>query len=260
MRLLNIATRAEVRTGDNAVIGGFIVSGSDPKEVLIRGIGPSLSYVGVGGVLQDPVIELHDSAGAIVQSNDDRRDAKQSEFLASGLSPNSRRDSAVLAVLQPGAYTVVLRGTRNTSGVGLVEVYDLKRFAPSRLANISTRAFVDRGEKVLIGGFIAGGAQPANAEVIVRAIGPALAEAGVSNALPDPTLALRDRDGELIVANDDFEQSPRTDEIAAAGLAPRDPREAAVRATLAPGNYTAVVRGKATATGVALVEVYDVGE
>jgi hypothetical protein len=254
-QLLNISTRMQVLTGDNVLIGGFILSGSDAKKVIVRGIGPSLTSFGVPGALQDPFLELHDINGAIIATNDNWRDTQESEIEATGLAPTDDRESAIVMTLaSDSSYTAILRGTNDTTGVGLVEVYDLDQTANSKLANISTRGFVDTGDNVMIGGFISGNGV---AKVIVRAIGPSLTSFGVPGALQDPTLELHDINGAIIATNDNWRDTQES-EIEATGLAPTDDRESAIVATITPSNYTAIVRGNNDTTGVGLVEVYNI--
>jgi hypothetical protein len=257
-RLLNIATRAQVLTGDNVAIGGFIVTGTDPKKLLLRAPGPSLASAGVSGALQDPVIELHDSKGAIIFSNDNWQDTQASEIRDTGIPPTDPREPAIIATLPPGAYTAVVSGKNATTGVALVELYDLSNGSPSRLGNISTRGFID-ADHVLIGGLITGGNGQANTQVAVRAIGRGLPSSGLSNVIPDPALEVRDKDGALIAANDDFGTGslPYNETAVPQSLWPVYSTDAAIGVTVAPGNYTVVVHGKNGASGNALVEIYD---
>jgi hypothetical protein len=256
--LLNISTRMRVLTGDNVLIGGFIVTGTDAKKVIARGIGPSLTSQGVPGALADPTLELHDGTGATIASNDNWKDTQQAEIQATGIPPSNDLESAIVATLPANnsAYTAILRGKNNTTGVGLVEVYDLDQSANSTLANISTRGFVDTDDNVMIGGFILGPSGTSGAKVIARAIGPSLTASGVANALQDPTLELHDGSGTTIAFDDNWKDSQQA-EIQATGIPPSDDRESAIVATLAPGNYTAIVRGKNNTNGVGLVEVYN---
>lgn len=249
-QLLNISTRAFVSTGNHAVIGGFIISGTEPKRAIVRGIGPSLAKVGVGGSLQDPKLELRGSTGALIAANDNWKDTQQSEIEATGLAPREDAESAIVVTLAPGAYTIILRGQNDLVGVGLVEVYDLGM--ASKLANISTRGFVDP-DNVMIAGFIAGGGL-GDDEIVLRAIGPDLQSAGVPDPLPDPTLELRDQNGVLIVANDDWVADTV---VGLLGLTPNRLENSVLRVTLTPGSYTAIARGKSNDSGTALVEVYD---
>jgi hypothetical protein len=251
-QLLNISTRMQVLDGDNVLIGGFIVTGNASKKVLLRAIGPSLESAGVTGVLADPVMELHEPDGSVV-TNDNWKDTQQAEIEATTIPPSNDNESAIVATLAPGAYTAIVSGKSGGTGIGLVEAYDLDQAADSTLANISTRGFVDTGDNVMIGGVIIGSD---DASVLVRAIGPELTAQGVAGALEDTTLELHDKDGMLITENDDWKEEQEV-EIEAI-LPPTDDRESAILATLAPSNYTAIVRGKNDTTGVALVEVYNV--
>jgi hypothetical protein len=244
----NISTRGRVETGDNTMIGGFIITGTQPKTVVVRGIGPSLS---VPGALADPVIEVHGPSGELLGSNDNwRDDPNQQHVIDSGLAPSNDSESALWGIINPGSYTVVLRGKNETTGIGVFEAYDLDQAADSQLANVSTRGFVQTGDNVLIGGVIVLGQNPRR--VIVRAIGPSLSVAG---RLGDPNLELHDGNGALIVANDNW-RSDQEAEIIATTIPPSNDLESALVQTLAPGNYTAIVRGVSNTTGVALVEVY----
>ncbi len=239
-KALNISTRLRVERDDNVLIAGFIVTGSAPKKVLIRGLGPSLP---VGGALADTVLRL--DGGAVV--NDDWRSSQEAEIIATTIPPSSNLESAIVATLNPGAHTAILEGKNGATGVGLVEVYDLEQGSPAQLANISTRGFVQTDDNVMIGGFIVAGTYPA--KVIVRAIGPSLP---VPGKLLDPTLELVDSQGNTL-SNDDWRATQEA-EIIATTVPPTDDKEAAIVATLVPGNYTVVVRGKDNTTGVALVE------
>jgi hypothetical protein len=247
--LLNISTRAHVETGENAMIGGFIVDGATPKRLLLRGIGPSLA---LSGALSDPTIELYGPTGNLLASNDDWK-SDQLNILSSLIPPDSEREPAILITLEPGAYTAIVHDRNGQPGQGLVEVYDLDPKA-SLLANISTRGRVETGDNVMIGGFVIGGKEPA--QVIVRAIGPSLADKGISLPLSDPLLELHDASGKTISTNDNWRSTQQND-IIATGLAPADDKESAILATLGPGSYTAIVRGQNNATGVALVEIYN---
>jgi hypothetical protein len=252
---INVSTRLRVETGENIGIGGFIITGNQSKQILLRGIGPSLSQHGVANVLADPIIELHDSTGAIAATNDNWKDTQQSAIQASGLAPQNDLESAILTTLSPGSYTVFVQGTNQSSGVALVEVWDLSPTDGSKLANISTRGRVQLGDNVMIGGFILGGDGGGSLTVLVRAIGPSLAQYGLQ-ALADPTLELHNGNGTLIGQNDDW-RSDQEQAIINSGFPPSDNHESAILATLAPGNYTAIVRGKNSTSGVALVEVYN---
>jgi FG-GAP repeat len=251
--LLNISTRMNVGTGDNVLIGGFIVVGTEPKKVLLRAIGPSLTAFGVLNALADPTIELH-KPGNIVVTNDNWKSTQEQEIMDTGIPPTNDLESAILATLDPGLYTAIVQGKNNGTGVGLVEVYDLDEAADSELANISTRGFVDIDENVMIGGFIVG--DGVSTSVVVRAIGPSLSAVGVSNPLENPTLELFDSGGTQLAFNDDWKDSQQT-EIEDSGLGPGDDRESALAANLVPGAYTAIVRGKDNTSGVGLMEVYN---
>jgi hypothetical protein len=249
---LNISTRLKVQTDDNVSIAGFIITGNAPKKIIVRGIGPSLT--GLNPVLADPVLELHGPNGSLIISNDNWKDTQQADIQNSTLAPTSDLESAIIAALPPANYTAVLRGKSGTMGIGLIELYDLDAASDSKLANISTRGFVQTGNDVMIGGFVFGyGA--ASERVIIRAIGPSLA--GISNVLADPTLALYDSDGTLLMSNDNWKDNiNQAAEITAAGIAPQNDFEAAIVTIMPPGAYTAVVAGKNGGTGVAVVEVY----
>jgi hypothetical protein len=249
----NIATRADVETGDNVAIGGFIVTGpaGSTKKVIVRGIGPSLTEQGIHGALADPYLELHKGAG-LLAANDNWQENKAA-VQASGVAPKNPLESAIVATLAPGSYTVVLRGAHDETGVGLVEVYDLSPNSAATLGNISTRCKVLTDEDVLIGGFILQGHEPA--KVLVRAIGPSLATAGVKGTLQDPILELHDANG-VTITNDNWLET-QASEITATHIPPTNDNESAILMTLPPGSYTAVVRGKDNGTGVALVEIYN---
>jgi sugar lactone lactonase YvrE len=251
----NISTRMDVLTGDQVMIAGFIIVGTVPKRVLVRGIGPSLSTFGISGALSNPTLQLQNQSGATVASNDDWRESQQAEIAATGIPPGNDLESAIVATLAPGAYTATERGRANGTGVGLVEVYDLDPAASSSLGNISTRGFVETGNQVMIGGFIVGGGN-SSARVLVRGIGPSLAAFGVSNPLPDPTIELHNSSGALISSNNDWKDL-NPDAIRATGIPPTNDLEAAVVAVLPSGNYTAIVRGRNGETGVGLVEIYN---
>jgi sugar lactone lactonase YvrE len=253
--LLNISTRMNVLTGENVLIGGFIVVGNTPKKVLLRAIGPSLAAAGVPSstILQDPVLELHDNKSTIAANDNWRTGGQEAAINATTIPPRDDRESALIATLQPGSYTAILSGKDNTTGIGLVEVYDLDSKADSRLANISTRGRVLTLDEVMIGGLILGGSAPAT--VLVRAIGPTLGNQGIEDALDDPTLEVRDSNGDLLASNDEW-RSGQADQIYNTGAAPNDDAESAILITLKPGNYTAIVRGYHDSTGIGLVEVY----
>lgn len=248
-RLANISTRLRVQTGDNAMIGGLIVTGTEPKTVIVRAIGPSLS---IADALADPVIEVYGSAGQLFATNDNWKDGFYATQVAATLPPANDLESALWGILTPGAYTVVVRGKNDTTGIGLFEVYDLDPTADSKLANISTRGLVETGDNVLIGGTIITGST--QARVLFRAIGPSLTNFGVANALQNPMLELRGENGALIAYNDNWRSDEA--EIIATGIPPTNDLESAVVQNLPPGNYTAIVSGVNNTTGVALVEAY----
>jgi hypothetical protein len=259
--LLNISTRLRVGTDDNVLIGGFIIQGSEPKRVILRAIGPSLTDAGLSGALTDPMLELHDADGSLIGRNDNWRTTQlggvitgdqAAEIQASTLAPTRDAEAAIVATLAPKAYTAIVRGAQNQTGIGLAEIYDLDQSVPTRLANISARGLVETGDNVMIAGFIIGN-QPT--KVIVRGIGPSLTKAGIATPLGDPMLELRDGNGALIAANDNWRLDDEAT-ITKTNLAPSDDLEAAIVRNLAPGNYTAIVRGKDDATGIAVAEVY----
>ena len=253
--LANLSTRVEVGSGDNAVIAGFITRGGPTKRMMIRALGSSLTSSGIADALADPVLDLYDSTGALIATNDNWEDnANQQEIIDTGLAPESENEAVILLQVPSDdagiPYTAVLRGAGDTTGVGLLEVYDLDLGIGPNIQNISTRGRVDVGENVLIGGTIVLGSNPQ--DVIVRAIGPSLP---VNGALADPTLELYDENGVLLRSNDNW-RTDQAAEIEATMLQPTDDSEAAIIATLMPAPYTAVVRGANQTTGVALVEIY----
>jgi hypothetical protein len=271
-RLRNISTRSFVQTGDNVLIGGFIVHGTIPKRVIIRAIGPELTQFGVPNILANPTLELHNGTGALIGANDNWQNTiiggiinqnQVQEIRQSGLAPGDSRESAIIAELPAGNYTAIVRGINTTVGVALVEVYDLALQAPPILFNISTRSFVQTGDNVMIGGFIVHGT--GFKRVIIRAIGPELSQFMVPDPLQNPTLELHNGAGALIGSNDNWRttiiggiiEHDQVQEIRDSGHAPGDGRESAIIAELPPGNYTAIVRGINGTTGVGLVEVYD---
>ena len=247
-----------VQTGDNVGIGGFIISGTEPKEVLLRAIGPSLTTSGIADPLADPVLELHGSGTFVTITNNDWRDTQEAEIQATGIPPINDLESAILVTLNPGAYTAIVTGNGATSGIALVEIYDLNQAAASKLANLSTRALVGTLDDIVIAGFLLSDNETDD-RIIVRGIGPSLAPGSlpVSAVLPDPALELRDVNGALILANNDWQDdAAQAAEIIAAGLAPTNFREAAIAVTLPPGAYTALLIG---GTGIGVVEIYDLG-
>ena len=255
---VNISTRMPVESGDNVLIGGFIVTGNAPKKLILRAIGPSLR-AGDGplpGAMQDPVLELFAGDGTRMTSNDNWKSDHQQAIIDTTVAPSHDNEAAIVGAFEPGNYTAVVRGAGGTGGIGLVELYDLGTASlatdsNAKLAQISTRGRVQTGDNVMIGGFIISNT---TSKVIVRAIGPSLA-AAVPDALHDPVLELRDGSGELIAANDNW-RSDQQDAIIATTVPPGDDRESAIVRTLGAGGYTAVVRGAGNTTGIALVEVY----
>ncbi len=254
-KLQNISTRLNILTGENVLIGGFIITGEDSKRVIVRAIGPALGSVGLAGALEDPVLELNQADGTVV-TNDNWKDTQQTEIEDTGLQPTDDLESAIVATLPPGAYTAVVSGKDGGTGIGLVEVYDLDEFIGPILANISTRGFIDQGDDVMIGGFIAGPTGSGTVDVVIRAIGPSLSGFGIADPLLDPILELRDANGGLLASNDNWKETQET-EIEATGLAPTNDAESAMLQTLPTGAYTAIVRGAGDTTGVGLVEVYN---
>jgi hypothetical protein len=247
----NISTRLSVGTDDNVLIGAFIVTGIQRKKVIMRAIGPSLGPLGVPGALADPVLELRDSNGDSITTNDNWQDSPDKQaIIDSGIPPTNDSESAILMTLDPGAFTAILSGANNTTGVALVEVYDLDQTVDSKLANISTRGLVQTDDNVMIGGIIVLGTEPTSS--VIRAVGPSLP---VPGPLADPTLELHDGNGMLLASNDNWKDAQEA-EIRADLLAPTNDFESAIAATLAPGAYTAIVRGNNGTTGVALVEAY----
>lgn len=254
---LNISGRARVETGERVAISGFIVTGSAPKRVGVRAIGPSLANFGVVAPLPDPVVQLTRGNGSFVMANDNWKSTQQAEITAAGLAPSNDNEAALIATLTAGNYTAIVSGKNGGTGVALAEVYDLDQAANSRLANISTRAPVGTGSNVLIGGFITGSKIGAT-RVALRALGPSLQQFGISNPLPDPRLELHDANGALLASNDDWQTNAgQAALITSYGLAPPNNLESAIAISLAPGRYTAIVTGKNNQTGIGLIEIYD---
>jgi len=258
--LVNISTRASVQTDQGVTIAGFIVTGTASKQVVLRGLGPSLTQSGVSGVLADPTLQLFDGSEHPLWFNDNWKDTQQAAIQDLGLAcagaacqPPNDLESAILQILQPGNYTAILSGKNGTTGVGLVEVYDVATGDPAKLTNVSTRGFVGTGEEVMIGGFITSNGIPT--QVVVRGLGPTLTQFGVSGALADPVVTLVDGNGNVVQNNNDWKNTQQAD-IQATGLAPPNDLEAAILATLAAGHYTAILSGNGGGTGIGLVEVY----
>jgi hypothetical protein len=243
------------------MIGGFIIRGNPLKPVILRGLGPSLANAGIPAdrVLKDPVLELHGPNGALMFSNDNWKDSPQrSQFEGGPFQPTNDNESIILASLPPAAYTAILSGAGGTTGIGLIEIYDADQTVSSDLANISTRGFVKIEDEVMIGGFTRGG-NNLPSRMVVRALGPSLASFGLTNLLADPTLALHNANGTVMVANDDWQDDHVSAALLSAnGLAPSNSKEAAIFISLAPpGQFTAVVGGKDGGIGLGLVEIYN---
>ena len=259
-RALNIATRLRVLTDTNVLIGGFIITGAEPKKVIIRAIGPSLGAQGVADALADPVLELFDVDGNSIGLNNNWKETQQGEIEATTIPPSEEAESAIVQTLNPGNYTAVVSGFGGGIGIGLVEVYDLASGQPAKLANIATRGFVDSGDNVMIGGFIIGGGLGTNgsgsARLLLRAIGPSLGDAGIENALQDPTLELVNGNGDTLASNNNWRDTQEA-EIEATTIPPPNDLEAAIVTIVPAGAYTAIVRGVDDGTGVGLVEVYN---
>jgi hypothetical protein len=251
VRMANISTRAVVGTAQNVAIAGFIINGESPKRVMLRALGPSLTPFGVTGALNDPMLDLRDGAGNQIATNDNWKDSQEQAIVDTGLAPGNDSESAIVATLTPGNYTAIMSGKNNTTGIGLVEVYELD--STSRLLNISTRGFAGGGDNALIAGLILSGTD--NGTICFRALGPSLASFGVQGVIADPRLDLFNAQGTKVGANNNWKDSQQSI-IQSAGLAPGNDTESALLTDLAPGNYTAIVSGIGGATGVALIEAY----
>jgi hypothetical protein len=216
-----------------------------------------LSNFGIVNPLQDPTLDLHDSTGHTIATNDDWQTATNADQIPAAFQRADSREPAILATLPPGSFTAVLRGKNGGSGVGLIEMYDLSTGGGSKLTNVSTRGFVGTGENVMIGGFILSGGSGGRM-TLIRALGPTLAQSpfNVAGTLADPTLMLVDANGSVVASNDDWKSSQQS-EIQATGLAPPSDKEAAILTTLPPGSFTAIVAGKNAGTGIALVDLFD---
>jgi hypothetical protein len=255
-----LSTRMRVEVGDSVGIGGFIITGSTPKHLLVRAIGPSLTRFNISDVLADPVLELHGPSGFVTVINDNWRDTQETEITATGLAPTNDLESAIDATLTPGSYTGVVRGLNNGTGVALIEVYDLDQ-ASGKLGNISTRALVSTGDNIVIAGVVlseGGGSD----RIVLRGIGPSLAPGffPASAVLANPTLELRDENGALILANDDWADNPgQAAALIGAGLAPTNNLESGIAVTAPPGFYTVLLSGLNNGTGIGVVEIYDRG-
>jgi hypothetical protein len=261
----NVATRLPVGTGDNALIQGFIVQGpvGSTKKIMVRALGPFLTQFGINDALANPTLEIRDGNNVVVGTNNDWKNTQiggiitgdqSGEISSSNLAPTDDLESAIIANLAPGNYTAVVRGVGDTTGTGIVDAYDMSAGSAARLANIATRGFIQPGDKLMIAGFII---QSGLVRAAIRAIGPSLTQFGITNALPDTTLEIRDKDGMLMLMNDDWKtDSAQKQELESNGLQPSHDLEAALIVTIPPGQYTAQVRGKGEASGIGVVEVY----
>ncbi|HVF72717.1 MAG TPA: Calx-beta domain-containing protein [Chthoniobacterales bacterium] len=255
-KAVNIATRLRVATGDNVMIAGFILTGNVSKEVVLRGMGPLLGSFGINDFLADPVLDLRGPGGSILQNNN-WKDTQRSQIEGTVYQPGDDRESVIVATLQPDSYTAILTGVNNTTGVGLIEVYDNNPAADSQLANISTRGLVQGNNSVMIGGFILGG-DTGNSRIALRAIGPSLAQSGLSGVLADPTLELHDGNGAPLFSNDDWETDTNSaNQLRANGLGLSNPKESGLFVSLPPGPFTAILAGKNGGTGIGLIEIFN---
>lgn len=244
--------------GDNVLIGGFIIEGPDSKVVLIRGRGPSLAAFGLSGVLANPTITVFSGDNPIGTNNNWGAGGQTTEIQDSGLAPSNALESAIILELEPGAYTVIMSGVGGGVGLGIIEVFDIDEEGfISLLTNISTRGSIGTGDNVMIGGFIISG--PDARTVLLRARGPSLSGAGVTGALSDPTIRLFAGEN-LIDSNDDWQTAPNAADITSSGFAPENPLESALLRTLSPGGFTLIVEGFEGATGVGIVEAFDLTE
>jgi predicted outer membrane repeat protein len=256
----NISTRLRVETRNNVLIGGFIISGNTSKDIVLRGIGPSLGQFGLSPILTDPILELRGAGGTLIFQNDDWQENSQqaAQLSALGLAPQNQKESGIVATLAPAAYTAILAGKNGDSGIGAVEIYDTNHGNGSQLANISTRGLVQTGDNVMIGGFILGGGSGSN-QIVVRGIGPSLSQFGLSPVLTDPTLELRNADGVLLISNNDWQDdSASAAQLISRNLAPQNPKESGSFSILPPGGFTAILGGVNGGTGIGLVEIYNV--
>ncbi|HMJ06281.1 MAG TPA: peptidylprolyl isomerase [Chthoniobacterales bacterium] len=262
-RLRNISTRVNFPVGNEVLIGGFIVRGGTSKSLAVRAIGPSLTGTGIANALSDPTLEVRDVNANLVGSNNDWNDGPDGQLLdALHIAPTAEKESALIVNVPSGAanknYTAIVRSSNGTPGIGLVEVYDLDSGPGSAILNLSTRGPVGTGNNVMIGGFISRGTN--SERIVIRALGPSLAQFNVAGPLADPTLELRNAQGALLASNNDWQSdAAAAAEISNLGIAPSDPLESALIATLPSGNYTAITKGNGThPTGIALIEVYQV--
>jgi hypothetical protein len=239
------------------MIAGYIIAGNSSKPVVVRGMGPALAAFGIPDFLADPVLELHGSNGSLIMKNDNWKDDQRSQIEGTLYQPNDDRESVILATLPPDAYTAILTGKNNTTGVGVVEVFDNNSALDSQLANISTRGFVQGGNSVMIGGFILGNGT-GNSRIAIRGLGPSLSQFGLSNFLPDPTLEIRDSNGSVLVANDNWLDDPvSAAQLTANGLNLSDQKESGIFTSLPSGSFTAILAGKNGTIGIGIVEIYN---
>ena len=259
VQLSNISGRAFGEVNQKVSICGFIIRGGTGKQVIVRGLGPSLKAgnTPISGRMQDPMIELYNSSGAVILMNDDWRSTQETTIQQTGLAPTDNREAAIVTTLQPGAYTAILRAAGNSSGIGLVEVYEL-RFFDGEFANVSVRGNVLTGDNVLINGLILRGALPQR--ILFRALGPELRNQNITGELQDPMLEVYDENGVVRGSNDNWRDAPNASEIQASGIPPTDNRESAVLVSLSAGNYTAIVSGVNGTTGVGLAEAYKLND
>jgi hypothetical protein len=240
------------------MIGGFIITGNVPKAVVLRGLGPSLARFGITDLLLDPVLELRGASGNLIFQNDNWKDTQRNQIEGTPFQPTDDRESVIVTTLPPTAYTMILTGKNQTTGIGAVEVYDNNQAVDSQLGNLSTRGFVQTQDKVMIGGFTLGGSNNLT-RIAIRGLGPSLAQSGLSNVLADPTLELRDANGALLKANDDWQSDPvSAGQLTANGLALPNPKEAGIFTLLPGGQFTAILAGKNGGIGIGLVEIYNV--
>ena len=261
-RLASLSARGSVGTGESVLIVGFALGGTDNKEVLVRGIGPTLTDFGVVGVLENPFLDLADGVPTVVATNDNWGG---STSLANAFAqvqafalPDISRDSALVFDSGPGSYTSLVSGVGQTTGIALAEIYDAEPGANSRLLSLSARADVGTGENVLIAGLVINGTTPKR--ILVRGIGPTLANYGVANPLADPVLRLFNATGGVITENDDWGGSPEMSAASAQVFAfalPDHSLDAVILITLPPGLYSAHLLGSGQTTGVGLIEVYE---
>ena len=256
---LNLSTRGRVETEDRVMIGGFIIAsnGSVPKSVVLRGLGPSLAKFGLTDLLLDPVLELRGNSGNLIFRNNNWKDTQRTQIEGTRYQPSDDRESVIITTLPPTSYTAILSGNNGTTGIGAVEIYDNNQGVDSQLANISTRAFVQTDDKVVIGGFVLGG-NNGTTRVAIRALGPSLSQFGLSNVLADPTLELRDINGNLLIENDDWQSDQSSAaQLTVNGLALPNPKEAGIFTLLPGGQFTAILAGKNRGIGIGLVEIYN---